>query len=66
MEVLEHLNCALSTKKYLTQRVFDELRTSWNSVRGLPGGFISYLEKLCPKNKKAKNESNRNPQRQGS
>ena len=51
MEVLEHLNCA-ADEGYLTPDKYNGMRASWDSVRGLLGGYISYLEKLCPKDKR--------------
>jgi four helix bundle protein len=51
MEVLEHLNCA-ADEEYLPPDKYQGMRASWDSVRGLLGGYISYLEKLCPKDKR--------------
>ncbi len=53
METLDHLNVALDDE-YMPQASYDDFRKQWSDVRGLLGGYISYLEKLCPKDKKFK------------
>ncbi len=51
LEVLEHLNCALD-EKYLTEQTYSELRATWEEARGVLSGYIAYLMKLCPKDKR--------------
>lgn len=51
MESLDHLNCALD-EGLLNNETYQQLRAEWSNVRGLLGGYISYLEKLAPKDKR--------------
>lgn len=53
MEILDHLNVALDDE-YMTQQDYDEFRKQWSDVRGLLGGYISYLEKIAPNDKRFK------------
>jgi four helix bundle protein len=51
METLEHLNAALDDG--LIDKVdYEKLRGLWNQSRALLGGYISYLQKLAPKDKR--------------
>ena len=51
MEVLEQLNCGFD-EKYLTEQSYAELRSAWEATRALLNGYITYLMKLCPKDKR--------------
>lgn len=51
METLDHLNTALDDD-LLGPVEYERLRGQWNQVRALLGGYISYLQKLAPKDKR--------------
>ena len=51
METLEHLNTALD-EDLLSEQEYETMREEWNQVRALLGGYISYLQKLAPKDKR--------------
>jgi four helix bundle protein len=50
-EVLEHVNWALD-EKLTTQSAYDALREEWTTVKGLLGGYLAYLEKIAPNDKR--------------
>jgi four helix bundle protein len=51
METLEHLNTALD-EDFLDEQEYERMRTQWSQVRALLNGYISYLQKLTPKDKR--------------
>ena len=51
MEVLDHLNVAFD-EKYISQDEYATFRKEWFDVKGLLGGYISYLEKRSPRDRK--------------
>ena len=51
METLEHLNTALD-EDLLGEDQYVSMRDQWNQVRALLSGYISYLQKLAPKDKR--------------
>lgn len=51
METLEHLNTALDDD-LLGSVEYEQFREQWNQVRALLGGYITYLQKLAPKDKR--------------
>jgi four helix bundle protein len=51
METLEHLNTAFD-EDLLGEEEYQTFRQQWNEVRALLGGYISYLQKLAPKDKR--------------
>jgi len=51
METLEHLNTALDDE-LIAPVDYEKLREIWNQTRALLGGYISYLQKLAPKDKR--------------
>jgi len=51
METLDHLNTALD-EDLLGDGDYEKLRDQWNQVRALLSGYISYLQKLAPKDKR--------------
>ncbi len=54
LESLEHLNCALD-EGLLSNEDYETLRSEWQNARALLGGYIAYLEKLSPKDKRFQN-----------
>jgi four helix bundle protein len=51
METLEHLNTALDDE-LIESADYEKNRELWNQARALLGGYISYLQKLAPKDKR--------------
>jgi four helix bundle protein len=51
METLDHLNTALD-EELLGEETYESIREQWNHVRALLSGYISYLQKLAPKDKR--------------
>jgi four helix bundle protein len=51
METLEHLNTALD-EDFLGREEYERMREQWNQVRALLSGYINYLQKLAPKDKR--------------
>jgi four helix bundle protein len=51
METLEHLNTALDDE-FLAEDGYQIMRDQWNQVRALLSGYISYLQRLTPKDKR--------------
>lgn len=51
METLEHLNTALD-EDLLSGEEYERIREKWNQVRALLSGYISYLQKLAPKDRR--------------
>ena len=51
METHEHLNTALD-EDLLGEDQYVSMRDHWNRVRALLSGYISYLQKLAPKDKR--------------
>jgi four helix bundle protein len=51
METLEHLNTALD-ESYLDVKAYQDFRNHWEQVRLLLNGYINYLQKLSPKDRR--------------
>ena len=51
METLEHLNTALDDE-FLAEDGYQIMRDQLNQVRALLSGYISYLQRLMPKDKR--------------
>ena len=51
METLEHLNVALD-ESLLPVAEYENLRNEWQTLRALLSGYISYLQKLAPADKR--------------
>ena len=51
METLDHLNTALD-EDLISEQEYENIREHWNQVRALLSGYISYLQKLAPKDKR--------------
>lgn len=51
METLEHLNTALD-EDLIGEEAYDQIREQWNQGRALLSGYISYQQKLAPKDRR--------------
>jgi four helix bundle protein len=51
METLDHLNTAVD-EELLSEDEYQSMREQWNDVRALLSGYISYLQKLAPKDRR--------------
>jgi len=51
METFDHLNTTLD-EELISYEDYAGMREQWNHVRALLSGYISYLQKLAPKDKR--------------